>query len=154
LPPNLEDLYHELYKRLIKTLADADREVTINAFSWLLYAQRTLTSREFLAVLSTTPRRQFNQLTKEHILEMCSNMVVFDPTLDTFRFAHLSVREFLEKRPEYTMAATNALAAERCLLDVLNVADHPSRRKLSYICGESFSKSACAHELSRYSTIY
>ncbi|KAH6662692.1 hypothetical protein B0J14DRAFT_685218 [Halenospora varia] len=117
LPPKLEDLYLELYKKLTKTSADTDREVTINAFSWLLYAQRTLTSIKFLAALSTTPWRQFNQLTKEHILEMCSNMVVFDPTLDTFRFAHLSIREFLEKRPEYTREATNALAAKTCLLD-------------------------------------
>lgn len=46
-------------------------------------------------------------------------MVVFDSTLDTFRFAHLSVSEFLEKLPEYTKEETNALAAKRCLLDVL-----------------------------------
>ena len=72
--------------------------------------------------LSTT-RQPFNQLTKEHILEMCSNMIVFDPTLDTFRFAHLSVREFLEKRAEYTKEATNDLTAERCLLDILNAVD-------------------------------
>ncbi|KAH6665987.1 hypothetical protein B0J14DRAFT_678599 [Halenospora varia] len=99
LPPKLEDLYLELYEKLTKTLADTDRK-------------RTLTSGEFLAALSTTPRQHFNRLTKEHILEMCSNMVVFDPTLDTFRFAHLSVREFLENRPEYTRETTNALAAK------------------------------------------
>ncbi|KAH6664607.1 hypothetical protein B0J14DRAFT_493279, partial [Halenospora varia] len=33
LPPKLEDLYLELYKKLTKTLADTDRKVTINAFS-------------------------------------------------------------------------------------------------------------------------
>lgn len=129
LPPKLEDLYRELHEKLLKTPAEANREVTINTFSWLLCAQRTLTSKEFLAALSITTRRQFNQLTKEHILELCSNMIVFDSTLDAFRFAHLSVREFLEKQPEYTKKATNALAAERCLLSVLNTVDNSTTRR-------------------------
>ncbi|KAH6670150.1 hypothetical protein B0J14DRAFT_517196 [Halenospora varia] len=154
LPPKLEELYLELYEELTKTSADADREVTINAFSWLLCAQRTLTSGEFLAALSTTPRRQFNQLTKEHILEMCSNMVVFDPTLDTFRFAHLSVREFLEKRPEYTRESTNALAAETCLLDVLSATDNPATRRFLSNYRQNSSNSTLSPDLRQYSTIY
>ena len=129
LPSRLEDHYLELYEKLIKTSTNADREVIINAFSWLLCAQRTLTSGEFLAALSITTRRQSNQVTKEHILDMCSNMIVFDPTLDTFRFAHLSVREFLEKRPEYTKEATNALAAEKCLLNILSEVALPKLRE-------------------------
>lgn len=48
-PEVLEDLYLELYEKLTETSADADCEVTINAFSWLFCAQRALTSREFLA---------------------------------------------------------------------------------------------------------
>ena len=154
LPPNLEDLYLELYEKLTKTSANADREVTINAFSWLLCAQRKLTSREFLAAMSTTPRRQFHQLTKKHILEMCSNMVVFDSTLDTFRFAHLSVREFLEKRPEYTREATNALAAETCLLDVLSAADNPTTKRLLSKYGQDSLNSTLSHDLRHYSNVY
>ena len=154
LPPNLEDLYLELYEKLTKTSANADREVTINAFSWLLCAQRKLTSREFLAAMSTTPRRQFRELTKEHILEMCSNMVVFDSTLDTFRFAHLSVREFLEKRPEYTREATNALAAETCLLDVLSAADNPTTKRLLSKYGQDSLNSTLSHDLRHYSNVY
>ena len=154
LPPNLEDLYLELYEKLTKTSANADREVTINAFSWLLCAQRKLTSREFLAAMSTTPRRQFRQLTKKHILEMCSNMVVFDSTLDTFRFAHLSVREFLEKRPEYTREATNALAAETCLLDVLSAADNPTTKRLLSKYGQYSFNSTLSHDLRHYSNVY
>src|SRR4051794_36722128 len=88
LPPKLEDLYSELYEKLIKNSEDADREVTIYALSWLLCAKRTLSSAEFLIALSKTPRRRVNQLKKEHVLEMCSNMIVFDSLLDTFRFAH------------------------------------------------------------------
>jgi hypothetical protein len=123
LPPKLEELYRKLYEKLTEASAEADREVTINIFSWLLCAQRRLASSELLAALST--RQRFHQLTIEHVLEMCSNMVVSDSTLDTFRFAHLSVREFLEKRLEYDSTVTNSLAAERCLVEVLSVVDGP-----------------------------
>ena len=153
LPKTLENLYLELYEKLTTTSADADREVTVNAFSWLLCAQRTLTSVEFLTALSTTPGRQFN-LTKEHVLEMCSNMIVFDSTLNTFRFAHLSVREFLEKRPEYTIVATNARAAEACLLDILGAANNPATRRLLSTYRQNLSNSNRSHELNTYSTIY
>ena len=63
LPPKLEDLYLELYEKLTKESADADREVTINALSWLLCAQRTLSSAEFLVALSVTAQRSFRKLT-------------------------------------------------------------------------------------------
>ncbi|KAH8653142.1 hypothetical protein BGZ60DRAFT_533332 [Tricladium varicosporioides] len=154
LPPKLEDLYLELYETLTKTSADTDREITIGTFSWLLCAQRTLTSAEFLAALSTTPRQQFNHLTKEHILEMCANMVVFDPALDTFRFAHLSVREFLEKRPEYTREAANALAAETCLLDVIRAAENPVKRKCLSNYKQDFSNATLSQGFTQYSTFY
>ena len=153
LPPKLDDLYFELYERLTKTSANADREVTIKTFSWLLCAQRTLTSGEFLAALSTT-RQPFNQLTKEHILEMCSNMVVFDPTLDTFRFAHLSVREFLEKRAEYAKEVTNALAAERCLLDILSAVDNLTTRRFLSKDGQDSLNSVHSQSFRHYSTVY
>jgi len=114
------ELYLDLYEKSTKNSEEADRRVTINAFSWLLCAQRRLTSEEFLTAVSTTPQQKFNSLTKGHILDLCSYMVVFDPELDTFRFAHLSVREFLEQQPEFATAATNALAAETCLANVIS----------------------------------
>lgn len=154
LPPKLEDLYFELYEKLTKDSEEADREVTINAFSWLLCAQRRLTSAEFLAAVSTTPLRNFGRLTRDHVLEMCSNMIVFDSTLDTFRFAHLSVREFLEKRPEYTSTTTNSLAAGRCLLELLSVVHNPGTRRFLSEQGQPIWDSTLSHDLSSYSTIY
>ena len=155
LPPKLEDLYLEVYERLIEDAEEADREVTIHAFSWLLCAKRRLNTGEFLAALSLTPRRLFVQLTKEHVLEMCSNMIVFDATLDTFRFAHLSVREFLEKRPEYTSEITNSIAAERCLLELLGtVGNNSATQHFLSELGLSPSISTHVGHLSPYSTIH
>ena len=150
----LEDLYLELYEKLTKPSANANREVALKAFSWLLYAQRTMKSGEFLAVLSTTPRRQFNLLKKEHILKMCSNMVDFNLSLDTLRFVHLSVREFLEGRAEYAreaVVAASALAAEIvCLLDVSSAADNPTTKRLLSKYEQDLLNSTLSHDFRHY----
>ncbi|KAH6705290.1 hypothetical protein BKA61DRAFT_617284 [Leptodontidium sp. MPI-SDFR-AT-0119] len=49
--------------------------------------------------------------------------------MNTFRFTHLSVREFLEKQPKCAPAATNALATKTCLLNILSFAKNPVTRR-------------------------
>ena len=66
------------------------------------------------------------QVSRDQILDICCNLVVFDTTLDTFRFVHLSVREFLEKRQEYNSTITNSLAAEACLLGLVSAVYNPA----------------------------
>ena len=84
----------------------------------------------------------------------CSNLVVYDLALDTFQFAHLSVRECLEKQPEYAPAATNALAAEACLLNVLSAAERgATRRFLTNVLGNLLN-SVSLSQLIPYSTVY
>lgn len=81
-------------------------------------------------------------------------MVVFDTTLDTFRFAHLSVREFLENQPEYTTSTTNAVAAAACLLNVLSAAQIPATKRFldKYVRGST--NSLFITQMSSYSTFY
>ncbi|PVH75975.1 ankyrin [Cadophora sp. DSE1049] len=154
LPPKLEELYLELYQKIKATTANADREIATGALSWLLCAQRKLSSEEFLAALSYTARGQFGKLTIEQVLHLCSNLIIFDPTLDTFRFAHLSVREFLEKQQECTPAATNALAAETCLLNVLSVVDNPATQRFISSYRNGLLTSPPSDRLNSYSSIY
>lgn len=65
------------------------------------------------------PASRFCQLSKDQVLDICCNLVVFDTILDTFRFVNLLVREFLERRQEYNRITTNSLAAETCLLELI-----------------------------------
>jgi ankyrin repeat protein len=155
LPAKLEDLYLELYEKFAKYPADADRQITRNALSWLLCGQRRLNSTEFLAALSMSPRRRFGQVTKNQVLDMCCNLVVFDSTLDTFRFAHLSVREFLEKQPDYSSTTANSLVAETCLSALVcfsyNLA---TERFLSQHRRPSIKEATFSNDLAAYTTIY
>ncbi|KAF6225375.1 hypothetical protein HO173_012759 [Letharia columbiana] len=91
LPPKLEQLYLEAYENnLLKYLGEVGQSIISNIMKWLLCAQRQMKSSEFCTAVAmyTVPTEE---LTKEHVLDLCHNFVVFDNGSDVFRFAHLSV---------------------------------------------------------------
>jgi hypothetical protein len=132
LPPDLHDLYAEIYEMISTQPGEDQARVFKNVLHWLLCAQATLGLNEFLCVVLMDPQSGniVSVVSKELVLEICSNFVVFDAQLETFRFAHLSVREFLEKRAEYNNETTNALAAEVCLRTILSTSLHFATQEL------------------------
>ena len=155
LPPTLEKLYVEVYETLSAGPAEFGNAVLRNVLTWLLCAQRPLNEAEFLTAVSIIPNKGFEQVSKDQVLELCNNFVVFDQQLNTFRLAHLSVREFLEKRAEYTEAATNCLAAQICLLNLISTAPNSAARR--FLCEYGFhlvNKPCFSNAFSIYSNIY
>lgn len=124
MPRTLEGVYQEILANIEDRDTVADREMARNAFIWLLCAQEQLRSSVFLAMVSKTKDGSTPTISRENLLELCNNLVLFDETLDAFRFSHLSVREFLEGEHAYQITTAHALAAEQCLL---NLTDIPSR---------------------------
>ena len=119
IPPKLEQLYQEIYEaNLLKYPGEFGQSIINNIMRWLLCAQRQMKASEFCTaiVLNTIPEEE---LTKEHVLDLCHGFVVFDDSLDVFRFAHLSVREFLEKQDKYAAISCHLMAAETCLLQFI-----------------------------------
>ena len=114
LPKTLSASYDIIYQR-IKGAASTSQSVAESALKWLLCAQRPLKTLEFIAAVSIDPEGQYTPLTVPQLLDMCCNMVVLDKGLDIFRFAHLSVREYLEGCGDYTETETHTLAVERCI---------------------------------------
>lgn len=84
---------------------------------WILCCQRSLAVHEFLTAISVDFEETSIRVTKENVLHICHNLVIYDSELDIFRFAHLSVRDFLEER---MITEANSLAAELCLLVCLS----------------------------------
>ncbi|KAK4118030.1 ankyrin [Parathielavia appendiculata] len=123
LPPTLEDLYRESLEKLNNYHAEADRKYARRILGWLLCARRKLSLDEFLTAVSIAVPSG-GLLPKEQVLRLCHNLVIFDQALDTFRFAHLSVREFLEKQAAYAPSLINAWAAEACLLTLIRRVDN------------------------------
>jgi ankyrin repeat protein len=117
LPNTLKESYDIIYQR-IQDSGLISRAVAERAMKWLLCALRPLQSPEFIAAISADADGQCLKLSNIELLDMCCNMVVLDVELDVFRFAHLSVREYLESREGYTKIETHTTALERCI-DIL-----------------------------------
>ena len=123
IPPRLEQLYEEIYqKTLIESQGEVGRSIISNTLKWLLCAQRPMKTSEFCTAVAwkIVPAEE---LTKKKVLDLCHSFVVFDDSLDVFRFAHLSVREFLEKQAEYMANSCHLFAAETCLLLIIGLSD-------------------------------
>ncbi|KAL9636228.1 MAG: hypothetical protein Q9164_002954 [Protoblastenia rupestris] len=54
-------------------------------------------------------------LSKEDLIELCFNFLVYDGEMNTFRFAHLSVRDFLEEKAGFDQASCHTIGATQCL---------------------------------------
>ena len=114
LPQTLKELYDRIYEEVLQS-ADISRTVGIRILKWLLVAQRMLEIPEILAAVSILEDGTCLILTPQDLLNMTCNLVVEDKALGCFRFAHLSVREYLDTRPEFSNDETHRLLVERCL---------------------------------------
>ncbi|PWO21513.1 SPS1, Serinethreonine protein kinase [Pyrenophora tritici-repentis] len=157
LPPDLNTLYDELYEMLSTKPGRVQVAVFKNTLCWLLCARKTLSTEELLCAVSIDSESgsSVKVPSKDLVLKICNNFIVFDPQLDTFRFAHLSVREYLEQRPEYGSTTTNALAAEMCLWIVLSASSNIATEKLLLQLGYSANALPKAFEqICTYADIY
>ena len=115
LPDKLAALYRETYEDRLASNFGAAAKLIQNTFLWLQCAQRPLKSRFFLVMISELFSKKPEIVTRDLLLELCCNFVIYDDKLDVFRFAHLSVQEFLETLPQFTLTNSHSLAAEVCL---------------------------------------
>lgn len=114
LPKTLEDTYTRILDDL-ESLPPPSREAIKNVFKLLIcteYPMNIQTLSEALAVLSGSRQVAWDRAA---ILQMARGLIVMEFERKGFVFAHLSVREFLEKRVEYSGKFAHAVAAEACL---------------------------------------
>jgi len=129
LPSTLEESYDVVYKQMLDTDPETVQKSEI-VIRFLLCAKRQLSTSEFIGAVyasscslkDTSPVNADEELLSvEEILDICCNLVVWDPTLDTFRAAHLSVREYFEKKPHFGRQDIHAHALEACINTLLGL---------------------------------
>lgn len=111
----LEQLYLEIYEKMVSESGEVGRSTIVNTLTWLLCAQTPMIPEVFCSAVAASSSHNIGQINQDHILDLCHNFVLFDDTLDVFRFSHLSVREFLERRAEYSPVQCHILACTACL---------------------------------------
>ncbi|KAL8800925.1 MAG: hypothetical protein Q9223_007165 [Gallowayella weberi] len=119
LPPTLSQLYTVILQR-IDRIASHGRHLATNALRWLLCARTPLTSTTLIEMLEMEDTA--SEVLTQQVLSLCCNLVILDDSLDVFRFAHASVREFLEAQPRFSFQDINLQAAEECLHMVFRTA--------------------------------
>ena len=130
LPPKLEQLYLEAYENLISDQGPLSRAIIDNALKWLLCAQQKLRASDFLVAVAANLDTSEGDITNDDLLDLCNNFVVYDDEQDVFRFAHLSVREFLEKMPDFMQVSCCMLTTECCLLQIIASSGCPNTENL------------------------
>ncbi|KAF8428797.1 hypothetical protein EV426DRAFT_527835, partial [Tirmania nivea] len=100
LPDTLKDIYNELYNGILTQKGSAPR-IALNAFRWIQCSKEPLSSETLLDAVTvevdtTGEFSQTGPARVKQLLTICHNLIILDEKLNTFRFAHLSVDEYLE----------------------------------------------------------
>ncbi|KAL8934772.1 MAG: hypothetical protein Q9216_005740 [Gyalolechia sp. 2 TL-2023] len=119
LPETLLTIYKAIMDRIDRTAVHG-RAWAKKALRWLLCAREPLTSETLVEMvgLRESDNPKALHLLKDEVLSLCCNLVVLDNYSDVFRFAHASIREFLEVQPEFEYQVTNLQAAAEALMFV------------------------------------
>jgi len=102
LPDTLTNAYDEIYT-LIHSQKGSAPQLAMNAFCWVKFSYEPLASNTLLdavsaQVNSTGDYSEVGSITTDTILKVCQNLLIWDKRLDIFRFAHVSVEEYLETK--------------------------------------------------------
>lgn len=109
LPKTLKKSYSQVLDSM-RGGTPCEWEITHRALMWIMYAQRLLTKEEWIE-LSYFPKG-VPQGGEDDLFELCQNLVKWDSESRVMRFAHLSVREYLET--EFDPLDAHSMAAEWC----------------------------------------
>ena len=101
LPETLTDAYGEIYNRIRKQSRRAS-QLALNAFRWVQCSYEPLRSETLLDAITVEVdgsggfSHKRTTVRAIDLLKVCQNLLILDERLNVFRFAHLSVEEYLE----------------------------------------------------------
>ena len=124
LPRKLADLYLETYNNMLARNYEAGQRLILNTFHWLMCAEKPKPDFFLAAISQQVPEVP----TKDQLLDLCCNFIIYDQDSNIFRFTHLSVQEFLETLPSFSTEVSHAVAAECCLASIMKRAESPRVR--------------------------
>ena len=126
-------LYATIFDGILKTDSVA-YEIAAQIFRLMMCLHEIMSPQALLAAASLTRDESRNSLDLSDLLRICSHLVILDDELDTIRFAHASVQEYLSRLPEFSVMNANSTAALACVtscidspLPELSVGVQPSR---------------------------
>ncbi|OQE10111.1 hypothetical protein PENFLA_c093G09036 [Penicillium flavigenum] len=153
IPRPLSELYEDLYSKALENTEETDGVLFRNTLRWMLCTRRVLGWQGFSQAITSFVDIDIHEIDEDFILDLLSNFVISQTNQEgdrTFRFAHLSVREFLESKPEYSAEISNTFTAEVCLLKLIGASGSPSAEQFLGRLGLSDEGTVTLAELDSY----
>jgi hypothetical protein len=107
-----------LYANILAHVRDTnplDCEIAVRVLRLIMCLHEAMSPTALLAATSITSSGNECSLKLSELLGICSHLITHDYELDTLRFAHASVREYLMSLPDFTMAKSHSTATRSCL---------------------------------------
>ncbi|KAF2235894.1 hypothetical protein EV356DRAFT_431237, partial [Viridothelium virens] len=115
LPANLEESYARMITDLDRLYPLPTRNTIKNALKLLICAECPMDVDDMVGALQLLSDYRQEDLNKAKILQMGRGLIIMEVERGCFAFAHLSVREYLEKQDEFNEKHAHVAAAEACL---------------------------------------
>jgi hypothetical protein len=138
----LEESYNVIWQQIMGNDPRA-KQIAMCAITWLLCAKKQLSDIQFATAVTLGcqdwsshinadaalgskaifDRASDELVTEEEVLDICDNLIELDHLdkgISVFRLTHLSVREYFEKRREFSQVNMHSLALGTCIHTILS----------------------------------
>lgn len=133
LPRTLEQAYDEIWQQIREYDDEVEKLFVERAMLWVMAAQRPFTSEQLLAAVRVNPTGDSpvldDMIYEGDLRDLCKNLLTIDSEQGVWRFSHLSVREYLEKRMGWTPIRAQHHAAAACLNLFVQLDDEVDARR-------------------------
>ncbi|KAJ7440441.1 ankyrin repeat-containing domain protein, partial [Mycena latifolia] len=148
LPKNLNHTYEEAMNR-IKNQNEDDRQLALQALTWIAYAKRPLSVAELCEALAIEPGATTldvdNLLDINIVLSVCAGLIIVDEAMSVVRLIHYTTQGYFDSIQPGQFPDAHTIIASQCLAYVSF--DEFSQLPKSYMVHEWVK----AHPLSAYS---
>lgn len=121
LPQSLDTTYDRILEK-IGSSNQSKASIAKGVLSWIFFTLTPCTPETIIQSLAvgpgsgeTPPDMDQLELGLQDILDACHNFIVYDEKLDTVRFAHFSIQEYLRRHPDFGTEIGHKRMAETCL---------------------------------------
>lgn len=106
-------MYDDIYRVQYARQSPVGKQIAEAALRWLLCAKEELSLHDFTAFIGWTLND--HQISEKHILRHTFQLIIYNKELDQLKFPHLSVREYLERKEQYTPDQNHAIIGLGCI---------------------------------------
>ncbi|KAJ7444028.1 ankyrin repeat-containing domain protein [Mycena latifolia] len=148
LPKNLNHTYEEAMNR-IKNQNEDDRQLALQALTWVAYAKRPLSVAELREALAIEPDATTldvdNLLDINIVLSVCAGLIIVDEVMSVVRLIHFTTQGYFDSIQQIQFPDAHTTIASQCLA-------YLSFEEFSKLDGEyMLDKGVKAHPLVGYS---